>query len=92
MVLFWPSADLKGPPTVGRIICFTQFTNLNANSSKNTLQKHQVECGPSMLFPFGKKNMFITIMWQKYLYDALKSSVFEKDKYVQEEKSKTKFR
>ena len=36
LVLFWPSSDLKGSLT----ICFTQFTNVSANSSKNILQKH----------------------------------------------------
>ena len=45
-----------------------------------------------MLFPSEKTYVHCSDLWQKYLHDDLKSSVLIKDKDLQEEKSKTKFR
>ena len=45
-----------------------------------------------MLFLSKKTYVHCHDLWQKHLHDDLKSSVFSKNKDLQEEKSKIKFR
>lgn len=45
-----------------------------------------------MLFPSIKTYICCNDLWQKHLHEDLKSSVFVKNKDLQEEKSKIKFR